>query len=81
MRNNCLVMGIALDKIVAQERIRQRAENMLQEGIIEEVRRLATQYRWENPAFRTVGYSAFSAMAQGLISALRRQLTNVSVRL
>ncbi len=58
-----LALGMALNKDVAQSRIRGRVELMLSEGVLEEVQRVADKYGWDSDAFRITGYSAFKQAA------------------
>lgn len=65
VRDDVLVLGIALSKEVIQKRIEQRIEKMLEKGFIDEVRTIGTQYGWDNPAFEVIGYRAFKDVVLG----------------
>jgi tRNA dimethylallyltransferase len=58
-----IVLGIASNKVVANERIRARIEKMLSLGFIDEVKFLGDTYGWNSPAFQVIGYRAFKDVA------------------
>ena len=59
MRANTLVIGITLNKEVMQNRITQRIEKMLSQGLLNEVKSLGELYGWDCEAMSGVGYRAF----------------------
>ena len=62
---NILLLGIDPDKEVTQQRIEQRVEKMLEEGFLEEVKRVGEKYGWDAPAFSAIGYRAFRGAVLG----------------
>lgn len=62
-----LMLGTAMNKEIAQNRIKQRAELMLSQGILEEVNRTGEIYDWSTEVLRITGYGAFKKLALGLI--------------
>jgi tRNA dimethylallyltransferase len=64
-----LVLGVTMNKEVAQIRIKQRLELMLREGILDEVLAIAERYGWDCDALRITGYSAFKRLALGLVTS------------
>jgi tRNA dimethylallyltransferase len=63
--SHVLLLGLDVDKKVAQERISQRVESMLGKGFIEEVKMIGETYGWDSPAFEVIGYRAFKDVALG----------------
>lgn len=59
-----LVLGLSMNKEIAQQRITLRTQKMLEEGFIDEVRMLANNYGWDNDAFNIIGYRAFKPVLQ-----------------
>lgn len=60
-----LVLGTMLSKEVVQKRVILRVEKMLEEGFIEEVRRIGDKYGWESSALDIIGYRAFKGLLLG----------------
>ncbi len=56
VRDNTLVLGLAMNKLVAQKRITQRVQKMLDEGFIAEVENIGNEYGWDSAAFGVMGY-------------------------
>ncbi len=65
MRPNTLVIGIDPGKEVLKQRITARVEAMFEQGLKEEVRRLAQTYGWGNEAMTGVGYKEFKGYFAG----------------
>lgn len=63
-----LVIGMALNKDVARDRIAKRVELMLSQGFVEEVTYIGETYDWDCAAFNVIGYRAFAPVVQGLES-------------
>lgn len=57
LNSNILLLGLALNKEVAQANIAQRTEKMLSQGLIGEVQNLISKYGPECEALNTVGYN------------------------
>lgn len=68
LRENTLVMGLAMDKEALENRIRVRVDTMLEAGLIEEVERLKARYDVSLPAFDTTSYRPILAYLDGEIS-------------
>lgn len=56
MRPNTLVLGIATNREHLRERITQRVDAMLENGLEQEVRSLADQYGWDVEPMKGIGY-------------------------
>lgn len=56
LRDNTLVFGLQSDREELNERIEQRVDTMLENGLEQEVRQLAKAYGWGAPALKTIGY-------------------------
>lgn len=65
MRAETLVLGIRLNKEVAQKRIKIRIEKMLQQGFLDEVRHIGETYGWDSEAMSGIGYRAFKDVVFG----------------
>ena len=48
--DHCIVVGIATDKIVLDKHIRARIKTMLDNGVVDEARKVAEKYGWDNEA-------------------------------
>lgn len=79
LRPGTLVLGLALNKNELQNRIAARAEKMLGEGLIEEVKSLAERFSWDAPGLSAPAYRAFKnvvlgdkTLVQGLTEFIRR---------
>ncbi|MDB5170836.1 MAG: tRNA dimethylallyltransferase [Candidatus Saccharibacteria bacterium] len=57
LRANTLVLGLKTDKAVLLQRITQRVDAMLEQGLEKEVDGLAKTYGWDCEALKAVGYS------------------------
>lgn len=56
LRDDSLVLGIAVDREEARERIAKRIDEMLRLGLEEEVRQLAECYGWDVEPMKGIGY-------------------------
>jgi tRNA dimethylallyltransferase len=64
-----LQIGLTLPRELLYERIDQRIEAMMRQGLLEEVERLvAAGYSWEKPALSSLGYRQFEPYLQGQVS-------------
>lgn len=68
IRPNTLILGIDVDQVVLDQRIAQRIDHMLDNGLLDEVRTLASQYDSELPAMQAPAYKSFLPYLQGSIS-------------
>lgn len=62
LREDTLVVGITTDKANLQRRIIKRTEQMLKDGILDEVRQLGTTYGWESEAMTGNIYRTFKGV-------------------
>lgn len=65
LRPDTLVLGMAMDKKVIQKRIEQRAEKMLRQGLIQEVKFVDEKFGWEHEALRAPAYASFKDVVSG----------------
>ena len=65
VRPNTLVLGLSVNKEVAQERIEHRIEKMLAQGFIDEVRTIGETFGWDSEALTGIGYRAFKDVVLG----------------
>jgi tRNA dimethylallyltransferase len=56
LRDNTLLLGVAVDREQLRERITKRVDGMLAAGLEEEVRRLAERYGWDAEPMKGIGY-------------------------
>lgn len=68
LRANTLVLGLQIDRLKLEKRIRERIDQMVQNGFINELQQLAGQYGWDNQAMLAPGYKAFREYIDGAIS-------------
>lgn len=66
LRADTLLLGLRMNKEIAQDRISVRVEKMLEEGFIDEVRWLGERYGWESEAMTGIGYRAFADVVRGI---------------
>lgn len=67
-QENTVVVAIATDKSVLDERIRIRAIEMFQTGVIDEAKRLAEQYGWGSEAMSSNIYPIIHGIIEGDLS-------------
>jgi tRNA dimethylallyltransferase len=65
LRANTVVVGITTEKEILRQRIEQRANAMLNEGIVQEVRRLSERFGWDAPAMTGNIYRIFRPVIEG----------------
>ena len=65
VRENTLVVGIATSREVLKDRIRRRAQEMLDAGVLGEVATAGAAYRWSGEALKGNAYRAFRNLIQG----------------
>lgn len=59
LRENTLVIGLSLEPELLVSRIRDRTKGMVEDGLVDEIRKLTSKYGWECSAFRTPAISGF----------------------
>ena len=67
--SNFLLLGLDLNKEVAQKRIEQRVEKMLGKGLFDEVRQIGERFGWQAEALQAPAYKAFKEAVLGHKSA------------
>lgn len=65
LRPNTLVLGMQRDRADLIERIENRVDAMLEQGLIEEVRHIGEKYGWDSEAMTGIGYRAFADYIHG----------------
>ena len=65
LRPNTLVLGLATDRNMLEQRITDRVERMFGNGLTAEVQQLVATYGWGTPALQTIGYQEFRAYLKG----------------
>jgi tRNA dimethylallyltransferase len=65
LRPDTLIMGLQTDREDLEPRIRARVEEMVQQGLVDEVRRLSEEYGWEAPGMQTIGYAEWREHTEG----------------
>jgi tRNA dimethylallyltransferase len=60
-----LIIGAMMNKEVVQKRVEQRVEKMLEEGFIDEVRKIGDTFGWDSEALDVIGYRAFKGLLLG----------------
>lgn len=65
MRQNTLVLGLEADRAVLHQRIAERVDAMLKQGLVQEVKALADSYSWRCQALTAVGYSQWQDYFSG----------------
>ena len=66
LRPNTLLIGLPLDREVLKKRIVERTDQMLKNGLLEEVTNLSRKYGWQAPAMTAIGYREFQANLAGM---------------
>jgi tRNA dimethylallyltransferase len=69
MRPHTLVIGLSLNKNIVHSRIEKRAQNMLKQGLLDEVRQVGERFGWEAEAMTGPAYRAFKDVVLGTKSA------------
>jgi tRNA dimethylallyltransferase len=67
INENTLVIGLKVEREVLKQRIRDRIGQMVEQGLVEEARRLGERYGWDVPAMQAPGYKAFRGYIEGSI--------------
>ncbi|MDO8509521.1 MAG: tRNA (adenosine(37)-N6)-dimethylallyltransferase MiaA [bacterium] len=77
-----LQMGIAWPRTELHDRINQRAENQMKDGLVEEVKMLvAEKYDWNLPSMSSIGYKQIGEYLQGRISLVEAiELLKIATR-
>jgi tRNA dimethylallyltransferase len=67
LRPNTLLLGLYADRTILAQRIAARVDGMVDAGLVDELRELASNYGWEAPALQTPGCKAFRKFLQGAV--------------
>jgi len=67
-RADCIVVGIATDRVMLRTRILQRAEQIFQDGVVDEATMLGKKYGWNSPAMSGNIYPLIHAYLKGELS-------------
>jgi tRNA dimethylallyltransferase len=65
---NTYVVAISTDPKMLEKRIHERAEIMFEQGVVDETKRLAEQYGWENEAMKSNIYPIIKRLLDGEIT-------------
>ena len=68
LRINTSLYGISLEREVLKDRIKKRVDDMLEAGLLREVKSLSEKYGWDAPGLNAPAYKAFRPYLEGRIS-------------
>jgi tRNA dimethylallyltransferase len=68
LRENTLILGVAIEREVLEAKDKARIEAMVDEGFVDEVRGLLAQYGPDIEPFRAPGYRAFKDYVSGAVT-------------
>jgi tRNA dimethylallyltransferase len=66
LRPNTLVLGLQIDREHLLDKITRRVQLMIEQGLVDEARRLSDQYGWDVPAMQAPAYKAFRGYIEGV---------------
>ena len=66
--DNAIIVGITTEKIILGERIRQRTEQLFENGVVEEATMLGEKYGWESEAMTSNVYKAIKEHLDGKLT-------------
>ncbi len=66
--DDCLVIGVSVDREVLVSSIKARTERMIKQGLETEVRALVDQYGWDIEPMRSIGYMEFKGYIENKIN-------------
>jgi len=66
--DDCLVIGISVDREVLVSSIKARTERMIKQGLESEVRALVDRYGWDIEPMRSIGYMEFKGYIENKIN-------------
>lgn len=80
LRNNCLIIGLQVESTELRKRINNRIDQMLDQGLEEEVRKLAAKYGFDAPGMNGICYRQWSEYFAGeqSLDELRQKLYTVT---
>lgn len=56
LRSNTLLLGMAVRRDILRQKVTERVDNMIEQGLEDEVQTLAQQYGWEVEPLKGIGY-------------------------
>lgn len=68
IRDDVVIIGIALSRSELRRRLKTRVEQMFKRGLRKEVERLAMKYSWEHESLTGIGYREFEGYYMGEVS-------------
>ena len=68
-----LKIGLAVSKTELEDKIRSRTNNMIKDGLIDEVRRLIKHQSWNSPVMQSIGYHEFKNFFENKINLTKVQ--------
>jgi tRNA dimethylallyltransferase len=78
LRSNTLIIGLNPDREVLKARIASRTDQMIEKGLVDEVRQVSDKYGWAVPALQAPAYKAFHAYIDGSISLDEAKTLNLN---
>jgi tRNA dimethylallyltransferase len=67
LRPNTLVLGLTIDREELRQKLAQRVDLMVEQGLVHEVETMAEIHGWAAPGLQAPGYKAFHAYVDGEI--------------
>lgn len=86
LRENTLIIGLAVGREELKVRIAKRVDQMFNKGLVDEVGMLSQNYTWDHQAMRTIGYREFkdyspeSQTLETLKEQIKRNTTHYAKR-
>jgi tRNA dimethylallyltransferase len=68
LRADTLLIGLSLDREELKERVALRADSMLSNGLLDEIKRVSNEYGWAGEALQTPAFKAFHLYLLGDMS-------------
>lgn len=68
LRPNTLVLGLQIEPEMLRQKITNRVDSMVEQGLVAEVERLAERYSWDTPALLAPAYKAFRPYLAGAVT-------------
>ena len=68
LRPETLIIGLRVDGEHLRQRIKDRVDQMVEAGFVQEAKLVADRYGWENGAMTSIGYRAFRDFIEGRAS-------------
>lgn len=65
LRENTLLIGLAVKREEIKARIESRINTMIEEGLLSEVEDLCSKYNWQDPGMLSTGYKAMRSYKEG----------------